>query len=140
MAGVGGRLRDTTLHSAADKRRAMHLCLRAWRTGRRRLGGGGLHRRSAVDATGYLANRWLLACEEAELGARRGRRGWGLVRLGAGRGAYGAPGKFSSMLKRLWRNGRMRACCAPLRGAVGQPWFAANARARHVPIVRPPTA
>ena len=130
VAGVGGRLRDTALHSAADKRRAMHYATVHGEQAVASLGGGGLYRRSAVDATGYLANRWLPACEEAELGARLRAQGWNLVRLGVPAVAHTGHQESSwSMLKRLWRNGRMRAYGMLLRGAVGQPWFAATVRA-----------
>ena len=88
------------------------------------LGGGGLYRRKAIESVGYLAHRWLPACEEAELGARLRAAGWRLIRL-SNIAVYhtGHSENNFQMLCRLWRSRRMHAHGMYLRTALGRSWW-----------------
>lgn len=138
VAGVGGLLADTRIRTAADRRR-----VDAYRgvVGDRSvsdLGGGGLYRRAAIEAVGYMAHRWLPACEEAELGVRLRAAGWRLVRLA--RPAVRHTGHDETdlqMLRRLWRSGRMAAYGMFLRSAVGTRWWWATVRRVRLLFVAP---
>jgi len=128
-AGVGGLLQDARLNTAADHARAAHYGAIRREHEVASLGGGGLYRRDAIEGVGYLANRWLPACEEAELGARLLAAGWKLVRSPMPAVSHtGHEESTPQMLKRLWRNGRMQAYGMFLRGALGRPWFGHAAR------------
>ena len=124
VAGVGGRLIDSQVLNAADKMRvAQYDALRAEQDVKL-LGGGGLYRRGAIEAVGYLANRWLPAFEEAELGARLSAARWRLVRLAMPAvGHCGHPESSFQLMARLWRIGRVEASGAFLRAAFGRPWL-----------------
>lgn len=134
VAGVGGRLIDQQVNTAADKRRVAQYDALQTEQDVQDLGGGGLYRRSAIEAVGYLAHRWLPACEEAELGARLVAAGWRIVRLPCAAVTHtGHKETTWQMLSRLWRNRRMHAYGMFLRASVGKPWQWRAARvARHV--------
>ncbi len=84
VAGVGGYVHEArvpNLEFAARVRRQ-----RKWQPqdGAAEVGylvGGGLYRRTAIDAVGYLSDKNLRAFEEYDLGVRLRKRGWRLVRL-----------------------------------------------------------
>ena len=124
LGGVGGKVLDTAVRTASDKRRAAAaLALTADRQVAE-LGGGGLYRAAAVRALGYLAHRGLAAYEEAELGARLHTAGWGLLRLAQVAVVHKGHAENNwQMMRRLWRNGRAGAGGAVLRAALGKPWF-----------------
>lgn len=124
LAGVAGKLLDSRLLTLSDQRRAKQAAALIMPTEVGELGGGGLYRREAIEQVGYLANRWLRACEEAELGMRLRAAGWRLLRLPTP--AVIHEGHFETslaMLGRLWRNGRATAAGLLVRGALGKPWF-----------------
>lgn len=124
LAGVGGRLIDEAVRTEADVRRAHLAAAQVDDLDVPELGGGGLYRRSAIEQVGYLANRWLSAYEEADLGARLRAAGWRLKRLHAVAVHHqGHAETNGAMLLRLWRNGRAKAAGAFLRSAWGQPWW-----------------
>ena len=129
VAGVGGLLVDTHIHTPADKRRAQEYGSITQVSAVDYLGGGGLYRASAIQSVGYLAHRWLKACEEAELGVRLRKAGWTLSRLPVVAVSHTGHKESSiDMLRRLWRNGRMRAHGTFLRSAMGRPWWWKSAR------------
>lgn len=130
VAGVGGKLIDTHVRTAADQQRTVYYDKLQAEQEVRSLGGGGLYRRAAIDRVGYLANRWLPAFEEAELGVRLRAAGYRLVRIGEPAVRHSGHAETSlQMLLRLWRNGRIKASGMFLRSALGHPWFAESARA-----------
>ncbi|MDV6340809.1 glycosyltransferase [Nitrosomonas sp. Is24] len=123
VAGVAGKLIDTSINNWADKRRASEAEALQQIKEVVELGGGGLYRRKAIESVGYLAHRWLPACEEAELGDRLRAKGWRLVRLPEVAVFHtGYSESTSQMLFRLWRNRRLHAYGMYLRSALGHPW------------------
>lgn len=124
VAGVAGKLLDVSVKTAADKRRVDKSDALQNMMEVPDLAGGGLYRRDAVEAVGYLAHRWLPACEEAELGARLRASGWRLVRIPESAVSHTGHSETSvGMLCRLWRNRRMQAYGMFLRSAFGRPWW-----------------
>lgn len=129
VAGVGGLIVDTRELTLDDKRRADYYSSIDKVLFVDYLNGGGLFRRDAIASVGYLANRWLKAREEADLGMRLLTAGWHLVRLPEPSVTHTGHNESSfEMICRLWRNGRMRACGVFLRSAVGQPWWWSSVR------------
>lgn len=137
LAGVGGRLIDQAVRTQADVRRARQAADQQSDVEVHELGGGGLYRRAAVEQVGYLANRWLSAYEEADLGARLRAAGWRLKRLHTVAVSHTGHNEGNwSMLLRLWRNGRARATGSFLRAAWRQPWWPmALRKQKHVLLV-----
>ena len=110
VAGVAGKVLDTSIKTLDDKRRASMATAQQQILEVPDLGGGGLYRRKAIESVGYLAHRWLPACEEAELGARLRASGWHLIRLPNIAVLHtGYSESNFQMLHRLWRNRRMHA-------------------------------
>ena len=125
VAGVAGKLLDTSIKTMADKRRRAFVeTMQQQVMEVSELEGGGLYRRKAIESVGYLAHRWLPACEEAELGVRLRTAGWRLVRL-SNIAVYHTGHSESNfqMLCRLWRSRRMHAYGMYLRTALGHPWW-----------------
>jgi len=124
VAGVGGLIIDTRLVTAQDRRREKHYSSINEPVFVDHLGGGGLYRSNAIGSVDYLANRWLKACEEADLGVRLLAAGWRLVRLPIPAVKHTGHNESSfETLCRLWRSGRMRAYGIFLRNALGRPWW-----------------
>lgn len=129
VAGVGGLIIDTRKVTPEDKRRAEHYSSISDVVFVDHLGGGGLFRRNAITSVDYLANRWLKACEEADLGMRLLTAGWRLVRLPVSAVRHTGHNESGlEMMCRLWRNGRMAAHGIFLRSALGRPWWWASVR------------
>lgn len=129
VAGVSGLIIDTQIRTPADKQRVAQYTSISGAVYVNSLGGGGLYRHSAIDSVGYLANRWLKACEEAELGMRLKSAGWYLIRLPVPAVTHTGHNESGlEMIFRLWRNGRMRAYGVFLRSALGHPWWWASVR------------
>ncbi|GJL74306.1 glycosyltransferase family 2 protein [Nitrosomonas sp.] len=124
VAGVAGKLVDTSIQTIADKRRTSAAKVLQQIKEVPHLGGGGLYRRKAIESVNYLAHRWLPACEEAELGARLRAKGWRLVRLPQIAVIHtGYSENNFQMINRLWRNRRMHAYGMYLRTAFGHTWW-----------------
>lgn len=129
VAGVGGLTIDTQILTLADRRRSQEYASITQVSTVDYLGGGGLYRASAIHSVGYLAHRWLKACEEAELGVRLKKAGWTLSRLPVVAVSHTGHNESNiGMLWRLWRNGRMHAHGTFLRSAIGRPWWWKSAR------------
>ncbi|MQA38012.1 glycosyltransferase [Rugamonas sp. FT29W] len=123
VAGVGGKLVDSQVLNLADKLRVAYYDTLSEEQDVAVLGGGGLYRRVAIEQVGYLANRWLPAFEEAELGARLLAKRWRLVRLPRPAVTHSGHNENSyQLLMRLWRIGRIEASGTLLRAAFGRDW------------------
>lgn len=124
VAGVGGKLLDRHVRTAADLRRVQTLGILSERIEVNELGGGGLYRRNAVQSVGYLGHRWLPALEEAELGFRLRAAGWRLLRLPEAAVLHtGHTESNWGMVRRLWKDGRARAGGMFLRSAFRKDWW-----------------
>lgn len=123
VAGVGGKLIDRQVMNVADKLRVAHYEALTAPCEVNVLGGGGLYRTAAIRQVGYLANRWLRAFEEAELGVRLRSAGWRLLRLPVAGVLHSGHDETSlQLLLRLWRIGRIEAGGIFVRTALGHPW------------------
>lgn len=124
LAGVGGKLLDRAVRTAADEQRVRSYSRIGGIQFVKELGGGGLYRTSAVKSVGYLAHRWLPAFEEAELGVRLVSNGWRLARVADVSVVHdGHVETTFQMLGRLWRNRRAHAAGMFLRSSLFKPWF-----------------
>lgn len=124
LAGVGGKLLDTSVSTAYDSHRVLNAARLTKLCFVRELGGGGLYRRRAIETVGHLAHRWLPAFEEAELGLRLRAAGWKLVRLPDVAVQHTGHAETTwGMFRRLWRNGRAQATGMFLRTAWGTNWW-----------------
>jgi glycosyltransferase involved in cell wall biosynthesis len=105
LAGVAGLVVEMHAVNQAFRRRQLRsetsrpasdvLCLNM----------GGLYRREAIDALGYLTNRNLHAYEEFELGVRLVTAGWRLERIGVTAVRhYGHTDNSYSLLRKRWRS------------------------------------
>jgi glycosyltransferase involved in cell wall biosynthesis len=129
LAGVGGRLADTSVLTASDHKRAQTASRLRAPLDVEELGGGGLYRQAAIEAVGYLAHRWLPAFEEAELGMRLRAAGWRLRRLPDTAVTHNGHAESDlGMMRRLWRNRRAHAGGMLLRAALGTAWWKAACR------------
>ncbi len=129
VGGVGGLIIDMQENTPDDKRRTNQYATIKKAILVDHLGGGGLYRASAIRSISYIANRWLKACEEADLGFRLKCAGWNLIRLPIPAVTHtGHSESGLDMLRRIWRNRRMHAHGVFLRSALGQPWCWATIR------------
>lgn len=89
-----------------------------------RMNGGGLYRRAAVEAVGYLTDRNLHGYEEFDLGARLRAAGWGLHRLDRRFVQhFGHTLNSYRLLVRRWRNKYLHGIGELLRASLGKPHF-----------------
>lgn len=124
LAGVGGKLLDRKIRTAADEQRLRSYNRLEATQFVSELGGGGLYRTSAVKSVGYLAHRWLPAFEEAELGVRLVSNGWRLARVTDVSVVHDGHAETTfQMLSRLWRNKRAHAAGMLVRSSLFKPWF-----------------
>jgi hypothetical protein len=104
IAGVGGRVREMNLSS--PEYRARHAQWAELNSGpSSRLDGGGLYRRSAIEAAGYFSDRNLHSYEEFDLAARLRSLGWSLWRIPVDAVShYGHETPPYQLLQRRWRS------------------------------------
>lgn len=122
VAGVGGRVVEQNTESleymARGERASAHL-----QPGNvDRLDGGGLYRRSAIEAAGYFSDRNLHSYEEFDLAIRLRALGWRLWRLpldAANHFGHDAPPY--RLLVRRWRTRYICGLGELVRAAAGQP-------------------
>jgi glycosyltransferase involved in cell wall biosynthesis len=122
VAGVGGRVVEQNTESleymSRGERASPHL-----QPGHvDRLDGGGLYRRSAIEAAGYFSDRNLHSYEEFDLAIRLRALGWRLWRLpvdAANHWGHDAPPY--RLLMRRWRTHYICGLGELVRAAVGQP-------------------
>ena len=105
IAGVGGRVMEMNLSSPEYQTR--HALWAALNSGpSSRLDGGGLYRRSAIEAVGYFSDRNLHSYEEFDLAARLRSLGWRFWRLPvAASSHYGHEAQPYRLLWQRWRSG-----------------------------------
>lgn len=89
-----------------------------------RLDGGGLYRRSAIEASGYLSDRNLHSYEEFDLAVRLRSQGWTLWRLPFDVSHhFGHDVPHYSLLIRRWRTRYLFGLGELLRASIGRPHF-----------------
>lgn len=124
LGGVAGLMEEVAIRNAFDAHRvtsgaSSNARIERW------LNGGGLYRRTAIDAAGgYAADRNLKGWEEAELGMRLRSAGWRLCRLetAAVRHDGHAAGTWA-ILRRHWKSRRLMSNGVLVRSALMKPWF-----------------
>lgn len=89
-----------------------------------RMNGGGLYRRDAIAAVGYLSDRNLHGYEEFDLGIRLRSAGWGLHRLDRRFVQhFGHTVNSYRLLVRRWKSKYLFGIGELLRASVGRPYF-----------------
>lgn len=89
-----------------------------------RLDCGGVYRREALAATGYMGDRNLHGAEELDLGARLRARGWRLARIDVPAiDHHGHTGNSYALLRRRWITGFAFSTGEILRGTFGKRAF-----------------
>jgi glycosyltransferase involved in cell wall biosynthesis len=122
VAGVGGRVveqnTDSLEYMARGERASPHL-----QPGHvDRLDGGGLYRRSAIEAAGYFSDRNLHSYEEFDLAIRLRALGWRLWRLPVDAAShFGHDAPPYRLLVRRWRTRYICGLGELVRAAAGQP-------------------
>jgi len=121
IAGVGGRVLEMNLSNPEyQTRQALWAELNAGPS--RRLDGGGLYRRSAIEAAGYFSDRNLHSYEEFDLAARLRALGWGFWRLPINATShYGHETQPYRLLWRRWRSGYLWGIGELLRASAREP-------------------
>lgn len=105
VVGVGGRVEELNVVNAEFRGRAQRPPAHMSPGLVDRLNGGGLYRRTAIDAAGYLTNRNLHAFEEYELAIRLRHLGGTLMRLDRpSLRHYGHTDESFGLLLRRWRS------------------------------------
>ena len=125
VAGVGGRVVELNTESLEYVAREQRVVSHRRAGSVDRLDGGGLYRRSAIEAAGYFSDRNLHSYEEYDLGVRLRSLGWTLWRIP--RGAVNHFGHDAPPYRLLMRRWRTRYVCGLgelIRAAAGQPRFA----------------
>ena len=122
IAGVGGRVVEQNMHSleylARGERQSAHLSPGSVD----RLDGGGLYRRSAIEAAGYFSDRNLHSYEEFDLAVRLRALGWQLWRLPVDAAYhFGHDAPPYDLLMRRWRSRYVCGLGELVRAAAGQP-------------------
>ncbi|AHK45557.1 hypothetical protein OV14_a0371 [Ensifer adhaerens OV14] len=89
-----------------------------------RMNGGGLYRRDAIEAVGYLSDRNLHGYEEFDLGIRLRSAGWGLHRLDRRFVQhFGHTVNSYRLLVRRWKSKYLFGIGELLRASLGRPYF-----------------
>jgi glycosyltransferase involved in cell wall biosynthesis len=122
VAGVGGRVVELNTESLEYVSREQRAAVHRHAGSVDRLDGGGLYRRSAIEAAGYFSDRNLHSYEEYDLGVRLRSMGWKLWRV-----PHGAVNHFGHdappylLLMRRWRTRYVCGLGELIRAAAGQP-------------------
>lgn len=122
VAGAGGRVVEQNTESleyvSRGERQSAHLAPGEVD----RLDGGGLYRRSAIEAAGYFSDRNLHSYEEFDLAVRLRALGWKLWRLPVDVALhFGHDAPPYSLLMRRWRSLYVCGLGELVRAAAGQP-------------------
>lgn len=124
LAGVGGQVVEMNLQSLEFRARVARA-LPDLQPGRvRRLDGGGLYRRAALQQLGYLTDQNLHGYEELDLAARLRAAGWQLHRLGLPAvDHFGHTIAAPRLLLKRWRSRYLWGVGEVLRAALGRAHF-----------------
>ena len=121
VAGVGGNIVEKNTKSLEYMSRSERISAHRSPGLVDRLDGGGLYRRSAIDAVGYLSDRNLHSYEEFDLGTRLRVLGWKLWRLPIDAAShFGHDTPPYQLLMRRWRTGYICGLGELIRVAVRQ--------------------
>ena len=122
IAGVGGNVVEQNMVSLEYVSRGERVNKHMQPGDVDRLDGGGLYRRSAIEASGYLSDRNLHSYEEFELAARLRSQGWTLWRLPFDVSHhFGHEVPHYRLLIRRWRTRYLFGLGELLRASIGQP-------------------
>lgn len=124
LAGVGGQLEEVCTENFEFKSRRSRAQSLKKSGVVDRLDGGGLYRRSAIEAVGYLTNRYLHSYEEIDLAVRLRSAGYRLKRIDAPAVRHSGHTENSfRLLKRRWTSGYIFGIGEVLRAAWGSARF-----------------
>jgi glycosyltransferase involved in cell wall biosynthesis len=122
VAGVGGRVVELNTESLEYVSREQRAAVHRQSGNVDRLDGGGLYRRSAIEAAGYFSDRNLHSYEEYDLGVRLRSLGWKLWRVpDAAVNHFGHDAPPYLLLMRRWRSRYVCGLGELIRAAAGQP-------------------
>jgi hypothetical protein len=122
VAGVGGRVVELNTESLEYLAREQRVAAHRQAGIVDRLDGGGLYRRSAIEAAGYFSDRNLHSYEEFDLGVRLRSLGWKLWRIPKGAvNHFGHDAPPYRLLMRRWRTRYVCGLGELIRAAAGQP-------------------
>jgi cellulose synthase/poly-beta-1,6-N-acetylglucosamine synthase-like glycosyltransferase len=124
FAGVGGVIVECEMENFEYVKRASAVDPDRLPGEVNRLDCGGLYRREALEATGYMGDRNLHGGEEFELGARLRALGWRLARIDVPAiDHHGHTGNPYALLRRRWVTGFAFSTGEILRGTFGKNAF-----------------
>lgn len=124
IGGIGGMVEDVNLENIEFRARRQRKSRELMVGEVDRLYGGGLFRRSAIEAAGYLTNRNLHACEELELGLRFWATGWRMERLNmVSMHHYGHTAPIWILARKRWKSRYVNGAGELIRASIGRPWF-----------------
>jgi Glycosyl transferase family 2 len=122
VAGVGGRVVELNTESLEYVAREQRVAGHREAGSVDRLDGGGLYRRSAIEAAGYFSDRNLHSYEEYDLGVRLRALGWKLWRVPMDAVThFGHDAPPYRLLMRRWRTRYVCGLGELIRAAAGQP-------------------
>ena len=122
MAGVGGHVVEQNTTSLEYIARGERTLAHMQPGSVDRLDGGGLYRRSAIDASGYFSDRNLHSYEEFDLAVRLRSLGWGLWRLPVNAAHhFGHDAPPYRLLMRRWHTDHLCGLGELLRTSAGHP-------------------
>lgn len=125
IAGVGGRVIELNTESLEYVAREQRVAAHRQAGSVDRLDGGGLYRRSAIEAAGYFSDRNLHSYEEYDLGTRLRSLGWVLWRIPRGAvNHFGHDAPPYRLLMRRWQTRYVWGLGELIRAAIGQPRLA----------------
>ncbi|WPB57912.1 glycosyltransferase [Xylophilus sp. GOD-11R] len=123
VAAVGGMINERNIESleyiARVKRNSAHMAAGEVD----RLDMGGLYRRTAVEAAGYLSNKLLHSYEELDLAVRLRVMGWTIHRIAeVSADHFGHDKNPYALLKNRWKTKYINGAGEIIRYSFGKPW------------------